>query len=88
MKMADGGFRPGATIQRAQVASILARSLAMSPVASGPFRDVDGVHAGNINVLSAAGIIKGTTATSFMPAGAIRRDQIASLLMRADQHRG
>ena len=81
----DTTFAPADDINRAQVASLLARAFDLDPVDQGPFTDVDtgNVHAGNINAAFAAGITQGVSDTEFNPDATLRRDQMASLLIRA-----
>ena len=78
-------FAPSRLITRAEVASLLARAFDLEPVDQGPFTDVDtgNVHAGNINAAFAAGITQGVSDTEFNPDATLRRDQMASLLIRA-----
>lgn len=82
---ADGTFRPNLPVTRAQVATMLGRWLDVEELTDGPFDDVaaDNTHAGYINALADAGIISGTTATTFEPQADIRRDQFAALVNRA-----
>jgi hypothetical protein len=82
---ADGTYRPSHPIPRDQAASLLARWLGLTPVATGPFTDVPAtnVHLGNINALFDAGIVRGTSATTFDPSANIRRDQFAAWVHRA-----
>jgi streptogramin lyase len=81
----DGTFGPQLPIARDQTASMLARWLGLDPVADGPFTDVtsDNPHAGNINALHEAGIVMGTTPTTFSPRADVRRDQFAALVNRS-----
>jgi streptogramin lyase len=81
----DGTFGPQLPIARDQTASMLARWLGLEPVADGPFTDVtsDNPHAGNINALHQAGIVMGTTPTTFSPRADVRRDQFAALVNRS-----
>ena len=74
-------FAPERDLTRAQAASLLARALDLRDVAP-PFTDVDAdnVHAGAIGAVVDAGIAAGTSATTFEPAGLLRRDQLATLL--------
>jgi hypothetical protein len=84
----DGLYHPDAPASRAQIASMLARLhllLTGQALAAGPdaFAD-DGssVHHGNINALAAAGVIEGTSPTTFDPGGSVTRGQLATLLQR------
>lgn len=74
-------FAPERDLTRAQAASLLARALDLRDVQP-PFADVDAddVHAGAIGAVVDAGIAGGTSATTFDPAGLLRRDQLATLL--------
>ncbi|MFA9446876.1 DUF3152 domain-containing protein [Egicoccus sp. AB-alg6-2] len=47
-----------------------------------PFTDVGGVHAPAITCVHLLGITTGRTPTTYEPGGALRRDQLASLLVR------
>jgi hypothetical protein len=77
-------YCPALAVTREQMATFLARALSLSPAASGPFGDIsDSSHQGNINAIAAAGITTGCTPTSFCPAQAVTRDQMATFLVRA-----
>ncbi|HSK25168.1 MAG TPA: phosphodiester glycosidase family protein, partial [Egicoccus sp.] len=92
---APGRFEPNSTVTRQQMASFLARFLddiaergdgvALPATANNPFTDVgDGTaHEASISRLAAAGVIGGTTATTYNPVGSVTRGQTASLLARA-----
>jgi hypothetical protein len=80
----DGTFRPGLSITRGQLASLLARAEGLAP-AEPPygFTDIAGsVHAGSIQALADAGIVEGFPDGTFGVGAPIRRDQTASLLAR------
>jgi glucose/arabinose dehydrogenase len=90
---ADGRFRPGDPVSRAQAASILARALdeiatqtpGVDPLpvdGSPPADAIDSVHAPAIARLTAAGIVSGHPDGTFRPAASISREQLASLLAR------
>lgn len=81
----DGTYRPDDIITRAQMASFIARGFGLDAVATGPFVDVSGIHAGNINAIYVAGITTGCAlgVTYFCPDDAVRRDQMASFIGRA-----
>ncbi len=79
----DGTFRPGVALQRNQAASLIARWLELQPIADGPFEDVGGVHAGNVNALAEVEIIRGRTATTYEPTAPLRRDQTATIAVNA-----
>lgn len=82
-------YGPDRTISRAQVATIIARLLALAgaPLPSDPpdaFEDDDAsVHELAIDQLAALGVMNGRTATSFAPHQALTRAQLASILARA-----
>ncbi|MEX2505193.1 MAG: phosphodiester glycosidase family protein [Egicoccus sp.] len=92
---APGMFEPNGTVTRQQMASFLARfvddiaqrgdGVALPETADNPFSDVgDGTaHEASISRLAAAGVIGGTSPTTFNPVGSVTRGQTASLLARA-----
>lgn len=86
---ADGSYRPTARVRRDQMAAFLARTLdAADTIVPAPsdqgFSDIAGnPHADDINRLAAADIVRGTSSTTFNPAGLVQRDQIASFVLRA-----
>lgn len=91
--IADNGesgasYFPTATMRRDEMASYLVRAYAyITGVALPPgpdaFGDIDGnPHETAIEALVAAGVVQGTTATTYNPAGGVSRLQMASLLAR------
>jgi uncharacterized lipoprotein YddW (UPF0748 family) len=83
-------FRPDRPIDRAQMASVLARTFELaygSPLASGPlpFTDVapTSVHADAIARIATAGIAAGTSATTYAPTRSVSREQMATFVMRS-----
>lgn len=88
----DGTYRPAAAVRRDQMAAFIARTLteggASLPAAGDQqFTDIGGnTHADDINRLAAAGVVMGTSPTTFGPAQRVRRDQIASFVLRAVAH--
>ena len=79
-------FCPAEEVTRGQFASLLARALpGLAPDdAENHFSDDDNsVHEAAINALTAAGITTGCGPRSFCPADPIRRDQTATMLIRA-----
>jgi 5'-nucleotidase / UDP-sugar diphosphatase len=82
-------FAPGRSVTRGQTASLLARTLdeldAGLPSAQGApnFTDIGPPHAESIRRLAAVGIVQGRTDGSFQPNLPVRRDQLASLFVRA-----
>lgn len=86
-----GDYHPLAQVRRDQLASMLARLLdaaghPVEPAGDQGFQGVAGnVHADNINALANAGIIRGVSGSRFAPGQGVRRDQMASLLVRAHE---
>jgi subtilisin family serine protease len=83
----DGTFRPGELVTRGQLASFLARVVdAAGRLPSAPpdaFRDDDGsVHEPAIDALAALGIVTGRADGRVLPDEPVRRDQLASMLVR------
>ena len=80
---ADGTFRPGASVTRGQVASVLVRGSELEPIDPGrpSFTDTGGsVHAPAIEALHLAGMVAGFPDNTFRPNQPIQRDQLASVL--------
>ena len=88
----DGTFGPTLTTTRAQMASFIVRALEAAgytlPAADDPgFTDIAGnQHEQNIKLLATIGITNGTTSTTFSPDNPVRRDQMASFLVRAAEY--
>jgi SpoIID/LytB domain protein len=81
-------YGPKLPIDRAQVASILARAVEGLGVtlttATDYFTDDTGlVHEPAINKLAGEGVVTGTSAGTFTPNASTRRDQMASMVARA-----
>ncbi|MEX1178963.1 MAG: phosphodiester glycosidase family protein [Nitriliruptor sp.] len=93
--IAEGVYAPGGDVSRQQMASFLARWIddlaargdgrALPTDAPNRFDDVqDGsTHEPAISRLAQAGVISGTTATTYSPGLPVRRGQTASLVARA-----
>ncbi|MTV24524.1 hypothetical protein FTX61_03705 [Nitriliruptoraceae bacterium ZYF776] len=83
-----GRFDPDASLTRAQMASILARTvphLTGRALPAGPdaFRDDDGSpHEAAIDATAAAGLVAGRGGGRFAPSEDVRRDQLATFLAR------
>jgi hypothetical protein len=80
-------YGPELLVRRDQFAGLLARALDEArvalPPAQGRFSDLDGnVHRDAIERLAQAGLVTGTSATTFGPAGAVSRAQAAALFAR------
>ena len=87
-----GQFNPGGLVSRAQMASFIVRTLEAggydlpAPSDQG-FTDIGGsTHEDNINILAELGITLGVTATRYVPDAPVRRDQMASFLVRAAEY--
>jgi hypothetical protein len=83
----DGTFRPGTSVERAQLASLVARAteeLGGDVTRSDPpYVDVaEGPHAGNIGWASDTGIIEGYEDGTFRPTGTATRAQTGAILVR------
>lgn len=83
-------YQPAADMRRDQMASVIARSLEAGgftlPAAQGTqYSDVQNgtVHADRISQLTQIGVIEGKTDGSYRPAEPVRRDQMASFVVRA-----
>lgn len=74
-------FCPDLRLNRAQMASFLARALELSPQPS-PFPDTHVAHDGSIGALHDRGIILGCTTTRFCSSHTVNRAQTASMLAR------
>jgi peptidoglycan-N-acetylglucosamine deacetylase len=86
---ADGTFRPGESVRRDQLASMLLRAVeaVAGPRPAGTVRftdvSVDSVHADAIGRLAAAGIVRGIDARSYAPGASVTRAQVATFTMRS-----
>lgn len=85
-------YAPARSVTRAQMASFMARLIdhaggsLPAPSPQG-FTDIDGsVHADRINQLAEAGVVHGTTATTYAPSADVRRDQMATFLVRSVEY--
>lgn len=86
-------FEPEAHVTREQMATFVRRMVSesggtfASPGRS-PFTDVSGgTHGDNILRLNQAGIVNGTTSTTYSPRDVVTREQMASFLARAWEFR-
>lgn len=81
-------FNPAGTVTRSQMASFIVRTIKTGgftvPAAKDQgFTDIGGnANADDINILAQLGITKGTTKTTFSPGQPVRRDQMASFVVR------
>jgi hypothetical protein len=83
----EGRFEPGATISRAQAATLLARTIEYAtgrPLADGPsyFLDVGGTHGLRIRQITRAGLVGGDGRRGFDPTGTLSRAQAATFSVR------
>jgi len=77
-------FCPYGNVTREQMASFLVRALDLPATENDFFTDDESsMHEGDINALAEAGITNGCTATTFCPSQNVKRDQMASFLVRA-----
>lgn len=81
----DGRYRPSALVNRGQMALFLQRGFELPPVTGNRFSDVSGIYTGAANAIAVAGVTLGCNAagTNYCPSDAVRRDQMASFLVRA-----
>ena len=80
----DTFFCPTSVVTREQMASFLARAMAL-PGTPGDFfvDDANSAHQADINRVAAAGVTQGCAPWSFCPANTVNREQMASFLVRA-----
>ena len=84
-----GTYEPQGTTTRGQMASFIVRTLeaaGYSVPAAGDqgFTDTDGTeHEANIDRLAAIGVTRGRAASTYAPDQPVRRDQMASFIVRA-----
>lgn len=87
-----GAYRPSRAVRRDQMASFVVRLLEAADVDlpdpdEDAFDDIAGsVHAKRISQLAALDLVRGTSATSYSPDRPVRRDQLATFLVRAYEH--
>ncbi len=79
----DGTFRPGESVSRGQLATIVARAFDLPP-GSSPFSDVAGTtHEEAISAVATAEIVGGFTDGTFRPGESVSRGQLATIVARA-----
>ncbi|MHB1344259.1 MAG: S-layer homology domain-containing protein [Thermoleophilia bacterium] len=85
----DGTFKPYDTVTRAQFAAMLARAIAPPATTLEPFEDVLDTdwYQAPVASLYAAGLLSGTSSTTFSAGVGIARQQAASLIMRSLAYR-
>lgn len=81
----DGTFRPDIPVNRAQMASLLARAMGLAPIEGQRFDDVTEPHLGAINAIAAEEVTVGcnTEGTLYCPFEPVSRGQMAAFLHRA-----
>jgi uncharacterized protein YkwD len=90
---ADGLYRPGAVVSRAQMASFIARTITETggSLPANPrshFSDAAGSpHATAINQLAQVGIVSGDSSGRYAPNDPVTRAQMATFLVRAYEYR-
>lgn len=79
----DGQYSPSANVTRAQFAAMLNRALGLQAKEVTAFTDVKGKwYEADVQALYEAGIIKGTSPTTFNPSGFLTRQQAAIMMVR------
>jgi serine protease len=86
----DGSYGPATEVSRAQLATFLARIVdaagRLPDGAPDAFVDDDGsVHEPAIDALAALGIVRGDSERRFRPDAPVRRDQLASMMVRTHE---
>lgn len=80
----DGVYCPATPVARDQMASFLARALALPPAGADHFSDDAGsVHEADINRVAEAGITLGCATGRYCPGSLVTREQMAAFLHRA-----
>jgi len=76
-------YCPNDFVSRGQMATFLARALDLPASSTNWFPDDDGsTHEPNINAIADAGITLGLSDGTYNPSGLVRRDQMASFMVR------
>lgn len=80
----DGTYRPGDPVTRQQMASFLARALAVTSATTGSFTDVrsGNVHRPAIQALAERGVTQGCGDDRYCPGDPVLRGQLASFVHR------
>ena len=83
----EGNFNPDGVITRAEFTAILARALELPVSNATPFSDVSSSDWYSNTVAAAynAGLVSGTSATTFEPNATITREEMAVMLVKAYQ---
>ena len=80
----DGQFQPNGPVTRAQFAKMLVEVTGLKPGGASGFADVSASawYGPYVAAAARAGLVKGETATTFVPGASITREQAAALLVR------
>lgn len=82
-------YSPQANMTRAQFAVMVARALELSSSTNTVFTDVDGKwYESSVQALYEAGILTGTSDTTFEPGATLTRQQAAAILFRVLEYKG
>ncbi len=83
--MNETEFQPGATMTRAQYATIVVKALGLTPKANSKFKDVasSSWYAPYVGTANEYGIVNGISDTEFNPSGTITRQEAAVMTIRA-----
>lgn len=85
----ESTYSPNAKITRAQLAAMIARAMDLQSTEETSFKDVKGKwYEDDVQALYEAGIIQGTSTTTFNPGGYVTRQQAASMMNRALAYAG
>lgn len=86
----DGSFRPGQNVTRAEFAKMIAAALGLDTSIKAEFADVDANqwYAGSVGAAVKAGIVKGTSPSTFEPEKYITRQDAAVMLARVLEYKG
>lgn len=78
-------FNPNGTITRAEFAALITRALSIKDGGSTPYGDVadDAWYADAVRKAYTAGIISGTSSTTFSPNAPVTREALATMLLNA-----
>ncbi|MVO98809.1 phosphodiester glycosidase family protein [Paenibacillus lutrae] len=81
-------FAPGQKVTRAEFAAMLVRLLGLQAQGAAPFADVPAQqwYAGAVAAAAEAGLVSGVSATEFAPDAAIKRQEMAAMIVRAYRH--
>lgn len=82
----DGTFDPDASMTRGEFCAVVVRALGLKKTQESPFTDVPAWCADAVAAAYEAGIVRGTTATTFTPGGTITRQEAAVMLARAARY--